>query len=77
MSNKSSFSIASIQEELQLKALIHFSGKNEAINQIGDINFIKALYEMKDYDSILQETKDFSKYIDSSDRDLYFRFCFL
>ncbi|MHA1542076.1 MAG: hypothetical protein ACTSQH_03795 [Candidatus Hodarchaeales archaeon] len=45
MSNKSSFSIASIQEELQLKALIHFSGNQEAINHIGDENFVKALLE--------------------------------
>ncbi len=45
MSNKSSFSIASIQEELQLKALIHFSENKVAINHIGDENFIKALLE--------------------------------
>ena len=43
MSDKSSFSIASIQEELQLKALIHFRGNQEAIDHIGDENFVKAL----------------------------------
>ena len=43
MSNKSSFSIVSIQEDLQLKALIHFSENKEAIDQIGDEIFVKAL----------------------------------
>jgi len=43
MSNKPSFSLASIQEELQLKALIHFSGKQEVISHIGDRAFVNAL----------------------------------
>jgi len=43
MSNKSSFSLASIQEELQLKALIHFNGKKGVIGHIGDEKFVNAL----------------------------------
>ena len=43
MSNKSSFSLASIQEELQLKALIHFSGNKGVIGHIGDEKFVNAL----------------------------------
>jgi hypothetical protein len=43
MSNKSSFSIASIQEELHLKALVHFRGSKEVIGNIGNKEFVNAL----------------------------------
>ena len=43
MSNKSSFSLTSIQEELQLKALIHFNGAQKVIGHIGDKTFVNAL----------------------------------
>jgi len=43
MSNKSSFSLASIQEELQLKALIHYNGAHESIDHTGDKAFVNAL----------------------------------
>ncbi|MCK4849131.1 MAG: hypothetical protein KAT16_08910 [Candidatus Heimdallarchaeota archaeon] len=43
MSNNSSFSLTPIQEELQLKALIHFSGKQGVIGHIGEKPFVNAL----------------------------------
>ena len=43
MSNESSFSLASIQEELQLRALIHFGGTKGATDSIGDKYYVNAL----------------------------------
>lgn len=43
MSQKSSYSLGSIREELQLRALIHFNDKNQVTDQVGQKSFVNAL----------------------------------
>ena len=43
MSTKSSFSLNSIQEELQLKALIHYDANKGALDNVGEVSYINAL----------------------------------
>ena len=53
MSNKSSFSLASIQQELQLKALIHYNGAHESIDHTGDKEFVNALLKSTMYNLLI------------------------
>ena len=43
MPNEPSFSLTSIQEELQLKALIHYDGNKEALDNVGEPSYVSAL----------------------------------
>ena len=43
MSQKSPFTLNSIHDELELKALIHFSKNYEAVERIGEESFVNAI----------------------------------
>ena len=43
MSQKSSYSLESIREELQLRALIHFNDINQVTDQVGQKSYVNAL----------------------------------